>query len=74
MIFWGGFVIAWRRGGDFAGCKACTARRRGMLSVKKSRQKNFGVEFVIAFGGAEILQGAKPVRLPGEGLLFYEEK
>ena len=63
-----------RRGGDFAGRKACTARRRVMLSVKKSRQKNFGAEFVSAFGGAEILQGAKPVRLPGEGLLFYEEK
>ena len=42
-----------------------------MLSVKKSRQKNFGAEFVSAFGGAEILQGAKPVRLPGGGLLLY---
>jgi hypothetical protein len=50
---------------------AGTARRRVMLSVKKSRQKNFGAEFVIAFGGAEILQGAKPVRLPGGGLLLY---
>ena len=29
---------------------------------------------VVAFGVAEILQGAKPVRLPGGGLLFYEEK
>ena len=67
-------AVAWRRGVDFVGRKACTARRRGMLSVKKSRQKNFGAEFVIAFGGAEILQGAKPVRLPGGGLLFYEEK
>ena len=64
-------MVAWRRGVDFAGRKACTARRRGMLSVKKSRQKNFGAEFVIAFGGAEILQGAKPVRLPGGGLLLY---
>ena len=60
--------------GPPAGRKACTAHRRVMLSVKKSRQKNFGAEFVSAFGGAEILQGAKPVRLPGEGLLFYEEK
>ena len=64
-------MVAWRRGVDFAGRKACTARRRVMLSVKKSRQKNFGAEFVIAFGGAEILQGAKPVRLPGGGLLLY---
>ena len=64
-------MVAWRRGVDFAGRKACTARRRVMLSVKKSRQKNFGAEFVIAFGGALILQGAKPVRLPGGGLLLY---
>ena len=69
--FWGRICERLRRGGDFAGCKACTARRRGMLSVKKSRQKNFGAEFVIAFGGAEILRGAKPVRLPGGGLLLY---
>ena len=74
-LFFAGLICGrlWR-GVDFAGRKACTARRRVMLSVKKSRQKNFGAEFVIAFGGAEILQGAKPVRLPGEGLLFYEEK
>ena len=26
---------------------------------------------MVAFGGAEILQGAKPVRLPGGGLLLY---
>ena len=39
--------------------------------MKKSRQKNFGAEFVIAFGGALILWGAKPVRLPGGGLLLY---
>ena len=64
-------MVAWRRGVDFAGRKACTARRRVMLSVKKSRQKNFGAEFVSAFGGAEILRGAKPVRLPGGGLLLY---
>ena len=71
-LFFAGLICGrlWR-GGDFAGCKACTARRRVMLSVKKSRQKNFGAEFVIAFGGAEILQGAKPVRLPGGGLLLY---
>ena len=49
-------AVAWRRGVDFVGRKACTARRRGMLSVKKSRQKNFGAEFVIAFGGAESLE------------------
>ena len=54
------------------GWYACPAG--GYFSVMKSRQKNFGAEFVIAFGGAEILQGAKPVRLPGGGLLFYEEK
>ena len=42
--------------------------------MKKGRQKNFGAEFVIAFGGAEILQGAKPVRLPGGGLLLYAQK
>ena len=56
------------------GAKPVRLAAGGMLSVKKSRQKNFGAEFVSAFGGAEILQGAKPVRLPGEGLLFYEEK
>ena len=66
-------MVAWRRGVDFAGRKACTARRRGMLSVKKSRQKNFGAEFVVAFGGAEILQGAKPVRLPGGGYFSMKE-
>ena len=70
----GEFVVAWRRGVDFAGRKACTARRRVLLFVRKSGQKNFGAEFVSAFGGAEILQGAKPVRLPGGGLLLYAQK
>ena len=28
-------------------------------------------KFHLAFGGALILQGAKPVRLPGVGLLLY---
>ena len=71
-LFFAGLICGrlWR-GGDFAGCKAGTARRRVMLSVKKSRQKNFGAEFVSAFGGALILRGAKPVRLPGRGLLLY---
>ena len=74
------FSASWRSPGGGAGLFArlsehtCPARRRGMLSVKKSRQKNFGAEFVIAFGGAEILQGTKPVRLPGGGLLLYAQK
>ncbi len=29
---------------------------------------------VVAFGVAEILQGAKPVRLPGGGLLLFVQK
>ena len=65
--FWGEGVDAWRRGVDFAGRKACTARRRVLLFVRKSGQKNFGAEFVSAFGGAEILRGAKPVRLAAGG-------
>ena len=31
-------------------------------------------KFVGAFGGAEPFAKAKSVRLPGGGLLFYEEK
>ena len=33
-----------------------------------------GTQFVIAFGVAKIMQGAKPVRLAAGALLFYEEK
>ena len=56
----GGFVVAWRRGGAF--CKALGARLPGGESLWSPN------------GVAEIMQGTKPVRLPGVGLLFYEEK
>ena len=60
IIFWGGFVIAWRGGGAF--CKALGARLPGGDSLWSPN------------GVAKIMQGTKPVRLPGGGLLFYEEK
>ena len=60
MIFWGGLVVAWRRGGAF--CKALGARLPGGDSLWSPN------------GVAEIMQDTKPVRLPGGGLLFYEEK
>ena len=60
VIFWGGFVVAWRRGGAF--CKALGARLPGGDSLWSPN------------GVAEIMQGTKPVRLPGGALLFYEEK
>ena len=49
--------------------RACPAG--GYFSMKKSRQKIFGARVWSPGGGAEILQGAKPVRLPGGGLLLY---
>ena len=55
-----GFVGTWRRGGAF--CKALGARLPGGDSLWSPN------------GVAEIMQGTKPVRLPGVGLLFYEEK
>ena len=56
----GEFVGAWRRGGAL--CKALGARLPGGDSLWSPN------------GVAEIMQGTKPVRLPGVGLLFYEEK
>jgi len=38
-----------------------------MLSVKKSRQKNFGAEFVIAFGVAESPEGDGWYAYPARG-------
>ena len=53
-------MVAWRRGGAL--CKALGARLPGGDSLWSPN------------GVAEIMQGTKPVRLPGVGLLFYEEK
>ncbi len=36
--FGAGLVVAWRRGVDFAGCKAGTARRRGVPFVRTRRR------------------------------------
>ena len=59
-LFFAGLICGrlWR-GVDFAGRKACTARCRVMLSVKKSRQKNFGAEFVVAWRRGVDFAGCK---------------